>query len=949
MMQRLTRHSRWAAVLAMAATLTALLCARSVRADAKEAAIHVAAGRAAAQRGDWGAALTEFQAAYGAKESVETLRWIADAQFHTGKDVEALESYEQVARSLARLDPPTRNEIRRHVEDRLIILQARIGTLTITVAEAGATVFLDDRQVGFSPLGLTKRVTQGTHRVRAERGGAKVDRDVEVAAGKTSAVELRLPAEVGAQDAGAPPPVTADAGAAPKPAGPADEGPWQVPHGSVHYKAIRASVPPRIDGVLDDEVWRRAPADDHFLSTTSTPYGKPTTEPTTVQLAYDSQYLYVAFTCRYGKPGARDDSYAVDEPTTAAAAEAVAIMIDPLHDHANALGFIVSRSGGRADVELTDNGAIPNIGWSAIWDVETQRSADVWTAEYRIPWGSLRIPAHDERFTMGVNFRRRVPSAGELSLWALEPPAAPGLYDTTYFGHLEGLEHVAPDLRLYVQPYVAVAFDQRAGTLPSGLDDFTGTRGNFRTYAGGYVRYYPPGPLRFEATANPDFAAVVPDQAVANFNRFELLYPENRPFFQEDNPRFVFGDQYSYQPAIDPVSQLFYSRRVGIVTNPLTGATSSVPILYGAKAILRTPETEVGAMNVGLSTQNPKISLADNVGVIRLNENFAEGRHVGGILLGRTGSVSNYVAGGIDGKLTLYDRHLIVSGFTAASRSTAPTSGMGQLGVDWNSRDFYAATTYTEIGGSFDAQLGYVPLVGVRSNVVQAGYTPFINADLLQQIFLEAGINDTRRLNEELVFAHGNADANLVLTNGATIKVSALPAVENVTAQFPLFAGRVNVLPGHYDVMVYQTDVSTAPRRPVVASLGYQAGDLFGGRQRSPYGGLELNLGHFTSNAMYHLFVIQYEGQLFVGHQVDTVLSYSYTPLARTTLIVNANTLIDRAVAQFVTSYRFGLLSTVALVIAKSTGVTPVPASQWLTAQAPFSAVLSFAFGLSPF
>ena len=83
--------------------------------------------------------------------------------------------------------------------------------------------------------------------------------------------------------------------------GDAEGGPWSIPHGSKKYVAVRADKAPVIDGVLSDPVWATAPKDDRFLSTKSKPYGKPTTEPTVVQVAYDEQNLYVAFRCTYSK------------------------------------------------------------------------------------------------------------------------------------------------------------------------------------------------------------------------------------------------------------------------------------------------------------------------------------------------------------------------------------------------------------------------------------------------------------------------------------------------------------------------------------------------------------------------------------------------------------------------------------------------------------------------
>jgi len=118
---------------------------------------------------------------------------------------------------------------------------------------------------------------------------------------------------------------------------------WNAPHGSRTYRPARADVPPVIDGVLDDDVWTRAPRDDRFASTRSKPYGLPSTEPTVVQVAFDDEYLYVAFRCAYSNDSARDDSMPADEQTLFETSERVGVLIDARLDHATARSFTTLR------------------------------------------------------------------------------------------------------------------------------------------------------------------------------------------------------------------------------------------------------------------------------------------------------------------------------------------------------------------------------------------------------------------------------------------------------------------------------------------------------------------------------------------------------------------------------------------------------------------------------
>ena len=296
--------------------------------------------------------------------------------------------------------------------------------------------------------------------------------------------------------------------------------------------------------------------------------------------------LYVAFRCAYGSKRPRDDTFSVDEQTVVEEAESVAVMIDPVHAHANALMFSVSRTGNRVDLELSEGGSSLNLDWRGIWSAATQRGPDAWTAEFKIPFGTLRLPSTAGPATLGINFRRREPYSGEWSLWALHPPATES-YDINFFGHLVGLRDVRPGQRLFLQPYVSVVYERGDARERSPLDDFTGTNGDVRAFAGAYARYLAPGPLRVDATFNPNFIGVTPDRALANFDRFELEFPEQRTFFAEDLQRFQFGGKrYEYG---DLGAQLFYSRRIGLRTTT-SGLTSRAHALR-RKSVVQTGGT----------------------------------------------------------------------------------------------------------------------------------------------------------------------------------------------------------------------------------------------------------------------------------------------------------------------------------------------------------------------
>lgn len=765
----------------------------------------------------------------------------------------------------------------------------------------------------------------------AAAGGAAADGGAEV------------PAEGGAPAQGAPVIVTKSGDESEDSEG---SGPWSVPHGEKKYTSIRAGSSPAIDGNLDEPIWQTAPKDNRFLSTRSKPYGQPTTEPTVVQIAYDAENLYVAFRCSYGKPGKKDETFTADELTLLTESESVAVVVDPVHGHTGAYEFVVSPVGARADAELSEQGSVQNVDWRGIWESATVRTKDGWTAELKIPWGTMRMPSHSEPFDLGVNFARREPTSGEYALWSLHPPATE-LFDTNFFGHLDGLSDVHPGQRLYLEPYIAFAYDKTPSAALSQLSDFSGQNGSFRPYAGLYARLRPPGPFRMDATFNPDFSAVNPDQALANFDRFELEFPEARAFFAEDTPRFAFGaPRYLYG---DLGAQLYYSRRLGIQTNT-AGLTQAVPILWGVKSVLREGGTEAAIMNVETAPARRTVALSDNATIGRVTQTY-EGQRIGAIFLNRAGDSGAYTAGGMDAAASFYDRHLSVSGFYAASKSQGlDLSGAGEGTVSWKSQDFYAQGTYMDIGKSFDAPLGYFPITGVRSEQLAAGYTPVIRSDLVQQLFLDTQLSLAKdRDTDQRVFDRGVLAASITTIQQANVQVSVQPAIENVLAPFPIGNGRITVPQGQYKVMVTQIDVLSPARRTIVWGIGYLGGDLYDGQRRAPSATFGVNLGRFSSRMKYQMFILSYGDEHFTGHALSANASYSYSPRAKTTLLVEANTVAARGVAQLATSVQFWTASTLTLALRGTSGGTiDVAARDW-SDNPDFSAVLSFALGVTPF
>ena len=263
-----------------------------------------------------------------------------------------------------------------------------------------------------------------------------------------------------------------------------------------------------------------------------------------------------------------------------------------------------------------------------------------------------------------------------------------------------------------------------------------------------------------DGTFNPDFSAVNADQALANFDRFELEFPEARPFFAEDTPRFQFGaPRYLYG---DLGAQLYYSRTIGINTN-VAGLTQAVPILWGVKSVLQTGGTEAAVMNVETSPNVKTISLMDNATIGRVTETY-EGQRIGAIFLNRArrppALIPRWAPTPRSASTITISRSAV---FTQEPNPPASMSVVQAKGP-WRGRAkiFYLQSTYMDIGKSFDAPLGYFPIIGARSEQFAAGYSPVVRSDLVQQVFLDSQLSIVRdRDTEARVYDRGVVAASI--------------------------------------------------------------------------------------------------------------------------------------------------------------------------------------------
>ena len=444
--------------------------------------------------------------------------------------------------------------------------------------------------------------------------------------------------------------------------------------------AVRVTIPPKIDGSLDDAVWQLAQPATGFTQRDPAE-GRPESERTEIRVLYDDNALY--FGCKFfdkepekivARLSRRDDQVESDYGY---------IFIDSYHDHQTAYQFAFNPAGVKIDILEYDDGNHSDASWDPVWDLETRIVDDGWIAEVKIPFNILRynvVAADSSENTFGVNFIRYISRKQEDDRWAFSPKSETGL--VSRFGHLVGLRNLPTPRQLAILPFVVT---KEEWNVPAGIGSPSGqTLGN----GGGDMKYGLSSNFTLDATINPDFGQVEADPAVLNLSTFETFYPEKRPFFIEGTQILhftTFGDNFG--------PGMFYSRRIGRAISPAEvdtkgGCISSIPsavtILGAAKVTGKTG----GGLSVGIleaATKEESAEIVDstgrrqseviepfaNYGVVRLKQDILDNSNIGKITT-LTSKDSRYPAltNGFDATINLDHNNYQAYAFLALSRAT---------------------------------------------------------------------------------------------------------------------------------------------------------------------------------------------------------------------------------------------------------------------------------------
>jgi Domain of unknown function (DUF5916) len=491
----------------------------------------------------------------------------------------------------------------------------------------------------------------------------------------------------------------------------------------------RVSAPPRLEDFLEmtprGNATQLSKVTDFIQQTPSD--GKPATQRTDVYLGYDEATLYLVWVCWDTDPRAIRGHLTRREAVTPPDDDYVELTLDTFHDQRHGFLFDVNPRGVQADALWSEDSG-PDYSYDTVWDSKGKLTNQGYVIWMSIPFRSIRFhPAKDQ--VWGVTLMRYSPRNDETDYWPRVSSRISGRLNQEAI--ITGVADVSPGRNMQFNPYGYLSglhsLDDRDPTQP------TFNNRDLQGKVGLDSKFVFHDSLVLDTTINPDFSQIESDQPQNTVNqRFEVFFPEKRPFFLENSNFFSDTNIGVYQ-----TSKILFTRRI---IEPSFGAR-----LTGKE----------GPWNLGFfvaDDRSPGLEVPDNSPLSGTRAYFAVGRvshdigdqsSVGAVYVDREYDGNFNRVGGLDASLRLgknwtswfrslvsstYATGDVVAAVTTVNSNSGNTIAPPAIGytfgqdheavINGSGRRFQYDLQFQDITPNFHTDAGFVPRTDIR-NVAQ--------------------------------------------------------------------------------------------------------------------------------------------------------------------------------------------------------------------------------------
>jgi len=464
---------------------------------------------------------------------------------------------------------------------------------------------------------------------------------------------------------------------------------------------------------MDEGAWVEADVADRFFQ--YFPYdSSEAIAPTEVRMTYDDDFIYVIAVMKslgpreYVIPSLRRDY-------RGEAYDGFTVILDTYKDKTNAFVFGVNPYGVQREGLLANGGNSRRrrsgsgsedftLTWDNKWYSEAKIYEDYWIAEIAIPFKTIRFKENTDSWF--INFYRIDSEYAERSTWSPIPRNF-RLINLAFNKELKWDEPLKnPGKNISLIPYTAFK-------VLKNYEEETPSETKF-TF-GGDAKLALSSAINLDLTVNPDFSQVETDAQVTNLDRFEILFPEQRQFFLENADLFANFGSSGAEP--------FFSRRIGIAVDTVTGTNLENPLYFGARlsgnvnnkwrigfmSIQAAKDTEISlpSINYTVGSVQYRLGQRSNVAAMFVSKQPFQDS-IGGEFTVRPSAWNRTF--GLDLNLATPDNKWSGKGYYHHSWDDMGLDSTYSYGVgaNYNTYRWEARTDYRSIGANFNPEVGFV-------------------------------------------------------------------------------------------------------------------------------------------------------------------------------------------------------------------------------------------------
>ena len=640
--------------------------------------------------------------------------------------------------------------------------------------------------------------------------------------------------------------------------------------------AVKASSDPVMDGdVLNDPAWVNVPEVTTFIQKTPDE-GQSVSEKTAVKVMYTEKTFYVSVVCYDTNPGeiVISDTRR-DSPLNNS--DSFSFIIDTFKDFQTGYLFGTNPAGIEYDAQITGGGEGGsmmrrfsmgtgggfNVNWDAVWEVKSQKGDFGWSAEFAIPFKTLRYATNKDQ-SWGINFERVIARKKEEAHWSpiSRQHTMNRLVSAGTLTHM----NVPTSRNIKIMPYVLGQNNVNKNETTSKSSD-----GNFGLDAKLSIG----SSMSLDLTYNTDFAQVEADEQQINLDRFSLFFPEKRAFFLENAGLFSLGTGGGF---FGPDIEMFFSRRIGVGPDG-----EPVPIVGGGRLTGTFSGMKVGMLSMR-TDKVTDITDANQYSVLRLKKELPNRTHIGAMYtaldhMGKDGYMNQSYA--FDAQLGIGELSKIVvfAGLTDTPDMEKDSAYAYRMEFARDTKQVSTSASYTEVGANFNPEMGYLKRENYRkwSGRIFTRFRPKNKLGLLE-IRPHINYDGYWKLDGFQQSGRWHIDNHWEFRSGFEIHTGTNLVKEGVIEAFEI-SDSVFVSAGIYDDQEIQIMIMTNQAKPISFSSMNRIGGFFGGDRINMTPTVRLRYkDRFTSEFSSNFNKVNLPGGNFTTHLLRARLTYSFTP-----------------------------------------------------------------------